>query len=81
MLPTRHPYAALLLEQGHVEEAAKVYEEDLGYEQKGARAHQHPNNIWALHGYHECLVRLGRHKEARIVKQQLVTAAAGADCH
>lgn len=51
MLPTRHPYAALLLEQGHVEEAAKVYEEDLGYKQKGARVNQHPNNIWALHGW------------------------------
>ncbi|KAL6897496.1 hypothetical protein GGI43DRAFT_428660 [Trichoderma evansii] len=79
MLPTRHPYAALLLERGHVEKAAKVYAEDLGLDDKLIRAHQHPNNVWALHGYHECLIRLGRTAEAGIIKRQLTIAAAGAD--
>jgi len=79
MLPTRHPYAALSLEQGHIEQAAQAYAEDLGLDDKLARAHQHPNNIWALHGYHECLMRLGRTAEARIIKQQLTIASAAAD--
>lgn len=79
MLPTRHPYAALLLEQGYVEKAAQVYAEDLGFDEKLVTAHQHPNNVWALQGYHECLVRLGRNEEARIIKRQLNVAAAGAD--
>ncbi|RKK80779.1 hypothetical protein BFJ71_g15827 [Fusarium oxysporum] len=79
MLPTRHPYAALSLEQGYVEQAAQAYAEDLGLDDKLARAHQHPNNIWALHGYHECLMRLGRTAEARIIMKQLTIARAGAD--
>ncbi|KAH6974786.1 hypothetical protein EDB80DRAFT_830647 [Ilyonectria destructans] len=79
MLPTRHPYAALLLEQGRVEEAAAAYAEDLGLDESLVRAHQHPNNVWALHGYHECLVRLGRTVEAGMIKTQLTLAAAGAD--
>ncbi|TPX13068.1 uncharacterized protein E0L32_006494 [Thyridium curvatum] len=79
MLPTRHPYAALLLERGRVAEAASLYAEDLGYSDKLVRGHQHPNNVWALHGYHECLVRLGRAGEAAVVAKQLSIAAAGAD--
>ncbi|KXH44128.1 TPR domain-containing protein [Colletotrichum simmondsii] len=79
MLPTRHPYAALLLEQGHIEEASVVYAQDLGYDSSLVRAHQHPNNIWALHGYLECLKRLGRQNEAKIVQKQLSLAEAGAD--
>ncbi|KAJ3454740.1 hypothetical protein MRS44_013340 [Fusarium solani] len=64
MLPTRHPYGALLLEQGHIEKAAAVYAEDLGLVEGQDSAHQHPNNLWALHGYHECLVRLGHRVKA-----------------
>lgn len=79
MLPTRHPYAALSLEQGLVEQAAQAYAEDLGFGGHLARAHQHPNNVWALHGYHECLVRLGRTAEASIIKKQLALASASAD--
>lgn len=79
MIPTRHPYAALLLEQGHVEGAAKIYADDLGLGAGLVRAHQHPNNIWALHGYYECLQRLGRTAEANIIRKQLSIAAAGAD--
>lgn len=79
MLPTRHAYAALSLEQGNVEEAARAYAEDLGLDPALTRAHQHPNCVWSLHGYHECLVRLGRHAEALIIKQQLDAAMVIAD--
>ncbi|EYE98287.1 TPR domain protein [Aspergillus ruber CBS 135680] len=79
MVPTRHAYAALMLEQGHVEEAAQAYAEDLGFDSCLTRAHQHPNNVWALHGYHECLKRLGREPEARIIKQALDLALQVAD--
>ncbi|KAK1142739.1 hypothetical protein N8T08_007371 [Aspergillus melleus] len=79
MQPTRHAYGALLLEQGHVEQAAAVYGADLGMDDTLPRPLQHPNNVWALHGYHECLKKLGRTAEARIVKQQLKLAAATAD--
>ncbi|MGE2722580.1 tetratricopeptide repeat protein [Mycolicibacterium celeriflavum] len=79
MQPTRHAYGALLLEQGRVEEAASVYAADLGLDPTLPRPCQHPNNVWSLHGYHECLQRLGRHAEASIIGQQLTLAAARAD--
>ncbi|MFD4260133.1 hypothetical protein ACFWR9_21575 [Streptomyces sp. NPDC058534] len=79
MQPTRHAYGALLLEQGRVAEAEAVYRADLGLDDTLPRALQHPGNVWALHGLHECLVRLDRAGEARIVAQQLRLAAALAD--
>ncbi|SON61820.1 hypothetical protein MSIMFI_03339 [Mycobacterium simulans] len=79
MQPARHAYGALLLEQGHVAEAAAVYAADLGLDPTLARACQHPRNVWSLHGYHECLQRLGRTAEARIIGQQLALATARAD--
>jgi hypothetical protein len=79
MQPTRHAYGALLLEQGRVEDAAAVYAADLGLDPTVSRSVHHPGNVWSLHGYHECLTRLGRHDEARIVEQQLKVAAARAD--
>ncbi|MFA5711898.1 tetratricopeptide repeat protein [Mycolicibacterium sp.] len=79
MQPTRHAYGALLLEQGHVTEAARVYEADLGLDPTLNRCCQHPNNLWSLHGYHECLQRLGRAGEAAIIERQLALAAARAD--
>ena len=79
MQPTRHAYGALLLEQGRVEEAAAVYAADLGLDPTLSRACQHPGNVWSLHGYHECLQRLGRTAEAAIIGQQLELAAARAD--
>jgi tetratricopeptide (TPR) repeat protein len=79
MQPTRHAYGALLLEQGRVEEAETVYAEDLGYDPSIPRSSWHPGNVWSLHGYHECLVRLGKPEPARIVKQQLDVALARAD--
>jgi tetratricopeptide (TPR) repeat protein len=79
MQPTRHAYGALLLEQGLVAEAEAVYRADLGLDGTLPRAQQHPGNVWALHGFHECLMRLGKEGEARIVAQQLKIAAALAD--
>jgi len=79
MQPTRHAYGALLLEQGRVEEAVLVYSADLGEDTSLPRAHRHPNNVWALHGYHECLGKLGRMEEARAIEHQLKIAVALAD--
>ncbi|KAL2127084.1 hypothetical protein VTI74DRAFT_11363 [Chaetomium olivicolor] len=79
MQPTRHAYGALLLEQGRTEEALAVYMADLGFDNTLPRAQQHRNNVWALHGLHECLTRLGRENEARMVRPQLQLALAVAD--
>ncbi|TFI20887.1 hypothetical protein [Streptomyces sp. 4R-3d] len=79
MQPTRHAYGALLLEQGRVEEAEAVYRADLGLDDTLPRPSRHPGNVWALHGFHECLVRLGRTGEARIISHQLTLATALAD--
>ena len=79
MQPTRHAYGALLLEQGRVEEAAAVYAADLGLDPILSRSRHHPNNVWSLHGYHECLVRRGRTAEATIIARQLDLARACAD--
>ncbi|QDP94900.1 hypothetical protein FOE78_02285 [Microlunatus elymi] len=79
MQPTRHAYGALLLEQDRVAEAEAVYRADLGFDPSVPRSQQHPNNVWALHGYHECLQRLGKHEQAMIIKQQLDFALAQAD--
>ena len=79
MQPTRHAYGALLLEQDLVIEAEAVYRADLGLDDTLARACQHPGNVWSLHGYHECLTRLGKTDQAGIIKQQLKIAAAYAD--
>ena len=79
MQPTRHAYGALLLEQGRVAEAETVYRADLGFDDTLPRACQHPGNVWSLHGFHECLVRLGQLGEAAIIEQQLKLTAALAD--
>jgi tetratricopeptide (TPR) repeat protein len=79
MQPTRHALGALLLEQGHVEEAEAVYRSDLGLDGKLSRACQHPDNLWSLHGLHECLTRRGEKVEAPLIKQRLDLAAARAE--
>ncbi|KAB2971162.1 hypothetical protein F8R89_03335 [Streptomyces sp. SS1-1] len=79
MQPTRHAYGALLLEQGRVAEAEAVYRADLGLDDTLPRPCRHPNNVWSLHGLHECLTRLGRTAEAHMVAQQLRLATALAD--
>ncbi|KAK5991235.1 hypothetical protein PT974_09513 [Cladobotryum mycophilum] len=79
MQPARHAYGALLLEQNHIEEALAVYSADLGMDESLPRVHRHPNNVWALHGYHECLVKLGRASEAKAIAPKLKAAMAIAD--
>jgi tetratricopeptide (TPR) repeat protein len=79
MQPARHAYGALLLEQGLLQEAEAVYRADLGLDHTLARACQHPGNVWSLHGYHECLMRLGKHEQAGIIAQQLKITRAHAD--
>lgn len=79
MQPTRHALAALLLEQGQVEEAMAIYRADLGLDATLSRACQHPDNVWSLHGLHDCLTKLGHVDEATIIKQRLDLANARAD--
>jgi tetratricopeptide (TPR) repeat protein len=76
MQPTRHALGALLLEQGRVAEAEAVYRSDLGLDGKLSRACQHPDNLWSLHGLHECLTRRGEKVEAGLIKQRLDLALA-----
>ncbi|MGI9435019.1 MAG: hypothetical protein ACR2Q4_09365 [Geminicoccaceae bacterium] len=79
MQPARHALGALLLEQGEAEEAEAVYRADLGLDAKLSRACQHPDNLWSLHGLHECLKRRGETVEIRMIKQRLDLASARAD--
>jgi hypothetical protein len=79
MQPTRHALGALLLEQGHVAEAEAVYRADLGFDGKLSRACQHPDNVWSLHGLHECLTRRGDTVEAPLIKARLDLALARAE--
>jgi tetratricopeptide (TPR) repeat protein len=70
MQPARHALGALLLEQGHVDEAEAVCRADLL---------RHPNNPWALNGLTECLVRQGNTVEAAAAKARFVAATIRAD--
>ena len=79
MQPTPHALGALLLEHGRVDEAESVYRADLGLDGILSRSCQHPENPWSLHGLHECLLRLGKESESKIVKQRLDLALARAD--
>ncbi|PLB43383.1 hypothetical protein P170DRAFT_441796 [Aspergillus steynii IBT 23096] len=79
MQPVRHAYAALLMEQGRLEEAAKTYRADLGLNKSVIRPRRHPNNVWSLQGYHECLIRLGKTDEAAMIEQPVKLALAVAD--
>jgi tetratricopeptide (TPR) repeat protein len=79
MQPARHALGALLLEQDRVEEAEAVYRADLGLDDTLSRACQHPDNVWSLHGFHECLIRLDKTEEAKMVKLRLDLATARAD--
>jgi tetratricopeptide (TPR) repeat protein len=61
--------------------AAELYECDLGYNQKLPRAQRHPDNVWALHGYAECLDRTGQSDSstAHLVRTMLEAASKVAD--
>jgi tetratricopeptide (TPR) repeat protein len=79
MQPVRHALGALLLEQGRVEEALQAYRADLGLDNTLSRAAWHLDNVWSLHGYVECLKRLGRDAEAAAAQIRLDLAMARAD--
>lgn len=79
MQPTRHALGALLLEQGRLDEAEAVYRADLGFDKTVSRACWHPDNVWSLHGLHECLTRRGETVEAPLIKARLDLAQARAD--
>jgi hypothetical protein len=79
MQPPRHALGGLLLEQGRLEEALDVYRADLGLDVAGHRASVHPDNVWSLLGYVECLHRLGRHTDAGLAQKRLDIAIARAD--
>ena len=50
----------------------------LGLDSTLSRPCQHPENVWSLHGFHECLTRLGKQAEADIVRPRLELALARA---
>ncbi|MFK7868265.1 MAG: hypothetical protein AB8B58_03375 [Roseobacter sp.] len=77
--PTRHALGALLMEADERAEAEAVYRADLGLDGKLPRPSQHPRNVWALHGLHECLARRGEKVEIVHIKGLLDQAIARAD--
>jgi hypothetical protein len=79
MHPPRHALAALLMEQGHREEAEQVYRDDLGLSGRIQRCAQHPDNVWALHGLVECLQKRGEASELPAMHKRLARALALAD--
>lgn len=79
MHPPRHALAALLAEQGRMQEAEAVYRTDLGLDDKLHRCAQHPDNVWALHGLVECLRARGDLKELPSLEAKLATALAKTD--
>lgn len=70
MQPVRHALGGLLLEQGRVSEAEQVYKEDLGIAEGFPRRKARLNNVWSLHGLHECLTRSGKIDEALCIAVQ-----------
>jgi len=79
MQPPRHALGALLLEQDHVDEAEAVYRADLGLDPTVMRCIHHPENVWSLHGFHECLLRQNKSNEAKLVAPRLSIALARCD--
>ncbi len=79
MHPPRHALAALLAEQGQHEEAEEVYRTDLGLNNKLQRCAQHPDNVWALHGFVECLRMRGDSDELPDFEIRLEKALALTD--
>lgn len=79
MHPPRHALGALLLDQGHYEEAEQIYRDDLGLNAKVQRCTQHPNNVWALHGLVECLQSSKETEESAELRDRLARALAKAD--
>ena len=79
MHPPRHALGALLLAQGHVDEAEQVYRADLGLDGVLISAKRHLNNVWSLHGLAECLRVKGKESELALIEPQLELAMARTD--
>ena len=79
MMPSRHALGALLLEQGHIEEATVTYEADLGLNDEVIRSNQHPDNVWSLTGLYQCYLQQGKQREARMLRPRRDFALARAD--
>jgi tetratricopeptide (TPR) repeat protein len=79
MHPPRHALAALLMEQGHYDEAEQIYRDDLGLSGKIQRCAQHPDNVWSLHGLVECLQMRNDRVELHALQQRLACTLAMAD--
>jgi tetratricopeptide (TPR) repeat protein len=79
MHPPRHALGALLLQQGHYQEAEATYRADLGMDETVYRCAQHRNNVWALHGLSECLIRRGETEETDQISLLLVKALKKSD--
>ncbi len=79
MQPVRHALGALLMEASRLGEAEAIYRADLGLDGALRRPCQHPENVWSLHGLHECLRRRGETVEAALIKPRLDLALARAD--
>ncbi len=70
MQPARHALGALLLEQGHAEQAETVYREDL---------RRRPHNPWSLQGLEDCLRCQEKIVEADEVHTRFLAATQRAD--
>lgn len=70
MQPVRHALGALLLAEGHTQEAEQVYRDDLL---------RHPSNCWALLGLSQSLIAQERHDEAAQLEPDVRRAWARAD--
>ncbi len=79
MHPPRHALGALLLAQNHIAEAEEVYRDDLGLSNTLSRSAQHPDNVWSLHGYVECLKLQGKEAEMIAMQFRLDMALARTD--
>jgi len=86
MMPTRHALGALLIEQGHIDEALTVLREDLGeivpqtWDEKkcGPFYNKHPNNLWALTGLVRIRRKKGDFEKLKDEEARLERASAGA---
>lgn len=79
MQPVRHALGGLLLEQNRVEEAEMLFREDLGFAKGFPRRRAKLNNVWGLHGLHECLTRLGKTDDLVFIESAHAIAVATAD--
>lgn len=79
MQPVRHALGGLLVEQGHIADAERLFREDLGLAKDFPRRRAKLNNVWGLHGLHESFTLAGKVDDAIFLKAPLDVALASAD--